>query len=77
MIAEGDRVAFRGFVRTVHTAKFMGVPATGKQIVVPIMGVAKIVNGKISEWWNSPNRLSWMQQICAIPEFDQSEKEVT
>ena len=74
MIAEGDRVAFRGVVRTVHTAEFMGVPATDKRIIVPIIGFAKIINGKIAEWWNSPDRLSWMQQIGALPEFGKPAK---
>ena len=74
LIAEGDRVAFRGVVRSVHTAEFMGVPATGKQMVVPIIGFAKIAHGKIAEWWNSPDRLSWMQQIGALPEFGKTVK---
>ncbi|MEJ2114411.1 MAG: ester cyclase [Flavobacteriaceae bacterium] len=62
LIAEGDRVAF------------MGVPAKGKQIIVPIFGFAKIINGKISEWWNSPDRLSWMQQIGALPKSSKVKK---
>lgn len=74
LIAEGNRVAFRGVVRSVHTAEFMGVPATGKKISVPIIGFAKITQGKISEWWNSPDRLSWMQQIGALPEFGRAIK---
>jgi len=69
LIAEGDRVAFRGVVKSSHTAEFMGVPATGTQVVVPIFGFAKITNGKIAEWWNSPDRLSWMQQIGVLPEI--------
>ena len=67
MIAEGDKVAFRGVVRTVHTAEFMGIPASGKHITVPVIGIAQLTDGKIVEWWNSPDRLSWMQQIGAIP----------
>jgi steroid delta-isomerase-like uncharacterized protein len=67
MIAEGDRVAFRGVVRTTHSAEFRGIPASGKQIEVPVIGMAQIVEGKIANWWNSPDRLSWMQQIGAIP----------
>jgi len=74
LIAEGDQVAFRGFVKSVHTAEFMGIPATGKQVVVPIFGVAKITDGKIAEWWNSPDRLSWMQQIGALPELGKERK---
>ena len=66
-LAEGDRVAFRGVVRATHTAEFMGIPASGKQIVVPVIGIAQLARGKIAEWWNSPDRLSWMQQIGAIP----------
>lgn len=69
LVAEGDRVAFRGYVKSVHTAEFMGVPAKGKRVVVPIFGFAKIVNRKIAEWWNSPDRLSWMQQIGVLPEI--------
>ena len=67
MVAEGDRVAFRGVVRATHSAEFMGFPASGKQIVVPVFGIAQITEGKIAEWWNSPDRLSWMQQIGAVP----------
>ena len=66
MVAEGDRVAFRGVVRATHTAEFMGTPASGKQIAVPVIGIAQLAEGKIAEWWNSPDRLSWMQQIGAI-----------
>jgi predicted ester cyclase len=67
MVAEGDRVAFRGVVRTTHSAEFMGISASGKQIAVSVFGIAQIVEGKIAKWWNSPDRLSWMQQIGAIP----------
>ena len=66
-MAEDDSVAFRGHVRSIHTADFMGVPPTGKQVIVPVIGFAKITQGKIAEWWNYPDRLSWMQQIGAIP----------
>jgi predicted ester cyclase len=74
LIAEGDRVAFRGYVKSVHTAEFMGIPAKGKRVIVHIFGFAKIVNGKISEWWNSLDRLSWMQQIGALPELSKVKK---
>ena len=67
MVAEGDRVAFRGVVRAIHTAKFMGISASGKQIVVPVIGIAQLADDKIAGWWNSPDRLSWMQQIGALP----------
>ena len=76
MIAEGDRVAFRGVVRAVHTAEFMGIPASWKKIVVPVIGFAQLAKGKVGEWWNSPDRLSWMQQIGALNEFGKASWEL-
>jgi predicted ester cyclase len=67
MLAEGDKVAFRGVVQAIHSGDYMGIPASGKKIVVPVIGIAQLVDGKIREWWNFPDRLSWMQQIGAIP----------
>ena len=67
MIAEGNKVAFRGVVRAIHTREFMGTPSSGKQVVVSVIGFAQLKDGKIEEWWNSPDRLSWMQQIGALP----------
>jgi len=66
MLAEGDRVAFRGVVTATHAAEFMGTPASGRQIVVPVIGIARLAGDKVAEWWNSPDRLSWMQQIGAL-----------
>jgi steroid delta-isomerase-like uncharacterized protein len=67
MLAEGDRVAFRGVVTATHTAQFMGTPASGNRIAVPVIGTARLADGRIAEWCNSPDRLSWMQQIGALP----------
>ena len=67
MVAEGDKVAFRLVTRAIHTGTFMGTQASGKHIVVPVIGMARVTGGKIAEWWNSPDRLSWMQQIGALP----------
>jgi predicted ester cyclase len=67
MVAEGDRVAFRGVVHATHTGTFMATVASGNQIIVPVIGMARVTGGKIAEWWNSPDRLSWMQQIGALP----------
>ncbi len=66
MLAEDNKVAWRGVTSATHTAEFMGTPASGKQIIVPVMGMARLAKGKVIEWWNSPDRLSWMQQIRAI-----------
>ncbi len=67
VVAERDRVAFRVVSQATHSKAFMGTPASGKQITLTSIGIARIVAGKIVEWWNSPDRLGLMQQIGALP----------
>ena len=67
VLVEDDRVAFRAVARATHTAAFMGVPASGKQISVPTIGMARIAGDKVAEWWNSPDQLGLMQQLGALP----------
>jgi hypothetical protein len=65
LLEEGDKVAFRAVARATHTGAFMAIPATGKQIAVPMIGMARIAGGKVAEWWNSPDQLGLMQQLGA------------
>jgi predicted ester cyclase len=45
----------------------MGVPASGRHISVVGVGVMRVANGKVAEFWVSPDRMSLMQQIGALP----------
>jgi predicted ester cyclase len=67
LLEEGDKVAFRAIARATHTGAFMGIPASGKQIAVPMIGLARIAEGKVAEWWNSPDQLGLMQQLGEVP----------
>ncbi len=49
IVAEGDKVAERLTLRGTHTGKFMGVPATGKQITGSMMAFNKLADGKVVE----------------------------
>src|SRR4029453_10656219 len=42
MVVEDDMVAFRAVARATHTEAFMGIPASGKKIAVPTIGMARI-----------------------------------
>lgn len=63
MVAENDKVAFRVRIQTTHTAEFMGIPASGKEVLFQTIGIARLSGGKIAEWWNSPDRMGFMEQI--------------
>jgi predicted ester cyclase len=66
-VAEGDRVAIRVVLRGTHTGELMGIPVSGRPIAVVSIGIARIANGQIAEWWASPDQVGLMQQIGAMP----------
>ena len=68
-IAEGDTVATRSTMRSVHSGgDFQGLPPTGKQIEISGITIERIENGKIVERRVSGDWLGIMQQLGLIPE---------
>jgi steroid delta-isomerase-like uncharacterized protein len=66
-IAEGDAVATRWQGRGRHTGELMGVPPTGKEVVVEGLNLTRLRDGKIIEEWSNWDTLGMLQQIGAIP----------
>jgi steroid delta-isomerase-like uncharacterized protein len=66
-LAEGDRVATRIVVTGTHQAELMGIPATGKTIVISSTNIHRIDHGKIVEQWANSDALGMLQQLGAIP----------
>jgi len=50
-IAEGDRVATRWTVRGTQTAVLIGIPATGRQVILTGVAIDRVADGKIVETW--------------------------
>lgn len=69
MIVEGDRVAIRSVMTGTHQGELMGIPATGKQVSVPLMVFYQVADGKITQFWMNADTLGLLQQIGAIPEL--------
>ena len=67
MVAEGDKVAVKYTSLGTHKATFVGIPATGKQIVGKGVEIYRISAGKIAEIWVFPDSLGMMTQLGAIP----------
>jgi len=63
MIAEGNMVAERATLRGTHLGKFMGVPATGKQVTGNMMGFNTFANGRVVERGRIINVFGMMRQI--------------
>jgi len=66
-IAEGDAVATRWEGRGRHTGELMGVPPTGKEVVVEGLNLTRLRDGKIVEEWSNWDTLGMLQQVGAIP----------
>jgi predicted ester cyclase len=72
IIAEGDRVAVRGYFTGTHNGEFMNIPATGKQIKVAYIAMYRLENGKVVENWVQMDLLGMMQQLGVIPTPEQA-----
>jgi len=67
MIGERDLIWFRGQFRATQLREFMGMPPSGKQILVSVNEVVRITDGKLSEHWGGIDNFSMMQQLGTIP----------
>src|SRR5215469_15389355 len=53
MVAEGDKVVYRGSARGTHKGEFMGIAATGKHVTFTSIVISRIAKGKFQEDWES------------------------
>ncbi|MEZ4730014.1 MAG: ester cyclase [Caldilineaceae bacterium] len=62
-IVAGDMITTVVTVRATHQKEFLGIPATGKPVSFMVIGLDRIVDGKIVEHWALPDFFSLLQQI--------------
>jgi predicted ester cyclase len=69
VIAEGDMVAVRFIIQGTHTGVLEGlpIPPSGKKVSVVNHAFGIIEDGKLVEWWTSPDTMGMMRQLGAIP----------
>ena len=65
LIAVDDRVVARLTMTQTHQAEFMGIPATGKPVVIELIEIDRIENGKIAERWAKLDWLNVLRQLGA------------
>ena len=66
LLADGDKVIYRNTYSGTQKGEMMGIPATGKHLVVRTIGIARISGGKIVEEWENMDELGIMQQLGVI-----------
>jgi len=69
IIVEGNKVVKTWTSKGTQKEDFMGIPATGKPVVIKGIDLFRIEDGKISELWVSMDNLGMMQQLGVIPKM--------
>ena len=67
IISEGNKVAVRSTFKGTHQGDLMGIPPTGKEVILPITIIYRIDGGKIVEHWMEVDQLNLMQQLGVVP----------
>ena len=72
LIAEDDLVVAHHTHYATNTGAFMGMPPTGREVVVQGIEIFRIAGGRIAEMWHHDDMLSLFQQlgIVAMPGQD-------
>jgi steroid delta-isomerase-like uncharacterized protein len=67
LVEDGDRIATRFVLSGTHSGPFMGVPASGRDVVLPGMTILKFADGQVIERWSSADMLGLLVQVGAVP----------
>ena len=61
----GDKIVVRWTATMRHTGPGLGIDATGAEIKLRGMGIARIAGGKVQETWDNWDRMAMFEQIEA------------
>jgi predicted ester cyclase len=62
-VAEGDKVTTRKAFHATHKGTFFGIPASDKNVVMDVIDIVRLHNGKFVEHWNV---LDWQNVVSQI-----------
>lgn len=62
-VAEGDKVTTRKQFNCTHMGEFMGIAPTGKPVIINVIDIITLKDGKFTEHWNVADLGSVIQQI--------------
>jgi predicted ester cyclase len=66
-VAEGDRVATRGYFTGTHQGEFMGIPPTGRTFRCTYSDIWRLEGGKGRENWVQMDMMGLMRQLGVGP----------
>ncbi|HTZ25935.1 MAG TPA: ester cyclase [Streptosporangiaceae bacterium] len=67
LLADGDRFASRTTITGTHTGDLMGIPATGKRIMIGAVDIGRVGHGQAQERWGGLDMYALLTQLGVIP----------
>jgi len=64
-IAERDKVTTRKAFQGTHQGELWGIPATNKEVVIEVIDIIRLSEGKYVEHWGRSNMRSVLAQLAA------------
>ena len=64
-VAEGDFVTTRKFFHGTQKGEFMGIPPSNKEVVMNVIDIIKLHNGKFTDHWNVLDMSNVVAQISS------------
>jgi predicted ester cyclase len=64
---DGDACAVRATMTGRHVGEFMGVPATGTEIAMPVITILHFAGDRVTERFSQTDMLGLLVQIGAVP----------
>jgi len=62
-VAEGDKVTTRKSFHATHKGEFFGIPASNKKVVMDVIDIIRLQDGKYMEHWGILDMQNVMMQI--------------
>src|SRR5262245_37375040 len=69
IVSEGDEGWVYAVMSGTHKGEFLGIPATGKQVSVPMFDRVRVRDGKAAEHWGVSDDMGLMTQLGVVPEM--------
>jgi len=68
LVSDGEKVAFRAIIKATQRGKIFGVEPSGKKLTWGAMGIVRVENGKMAEFWWMPDLFTLMDQLQLVPD---------
>ncbi len=68
LVAEGDKVSYRGRYEGTQSAPYLGAMGPSGVLSATGAGVFRIADGKVAELWIWPDTMTVLQQLGVLPQ---------